>query len=440
MPAAKRVELITTGEELLIGLTANGHLTSIGRALNRRGLALQRNIVVGDGAEAIGRQFRESWAQADLVLTTGGLGPTCDDRTREVIAEALGQRLVHDPAIEAAIRERFARLNRKMTANNLKQAQRPERAEVLPNPHGTAPGLWVEQDGRILAMLPGPPGELLPMFEEQVVPRLAARGFFRGEEAYVQLVTAGIGESALEALLQPVFDETPGLEVAFCAHQGAVDVRLSSPCGRYSRAQLQITANRCRERLGPDFVAFGETSLVKVVAEMLRHDNHELAIAESCTGGLLSNAFTDLCGAAKVFAGGIVCDGNDCKVQLLDVPECLLKQHGAVSAEAAVAMASGVAEALDADYGLSVAGCAGSCTGGKDQPVGTIFLGLHTPRGVWSRRLNHPGPREAVKRRTITAALDWLRRELLRARSGALAGPAAVDEAINAPARRVASR
>ncbi len=416
MPEPKRVELISTGEELLLGLTANSHLTFVGQQLAKRGLMLTRNVVVGDDAASICEQFRESWARADLVVTTGGLGPTSDDRTREALAGLLGRRLILDPEIEATIRRRFAAFGRKMTPNNLKQAYRLEGSEVLPNAHGTAPGIWVEQDGKILAMLPGPPGELMPMFEEEVMPRLVARGFFPGDQGYIQLRTAGVGESALETLLQPIFAEAPELGVSFCAHQGAVDLRLSSPDGRYSRSQIQIIANRCRERLGYDFVTFGDDSLVKIVSDLLRNSEQDIAIAESCTGGLLSNAFTDLCGASKFFCGGIICYSNDCKVQLLDVPECLLKQHGAVSAEAAAAMASGVAEILEADFGLAVTGFAGPCGGTKENPVGTIYLGLHTPNGVWSRRISYPGSRRAVKQRAVNAALDWLRRELIRSR------------------------
>ena len=438
MSAPKRVELITTGDELLLGLTANSHLAFIGDQLRRRGAMLARNVVISDDASAIGAQFRESWQRAELVITTGGLGPTCDDRTREVIAEALGQRLVHDPSIEAAIRERFARINRKMTENNLKQALRPERAEVLVNANGTAPGLWVEQDGRVLVMLPGPPNELLPIFEEQVLPRLAARGFVCAEETYVQIRTTGVGESALESLLQPVLGEYPGLGVAFCAHPGQVDVRLSSPCGRYSRAQLQILANRCRERLGPDFLCFGHDALVKIVSDLLRLRDLDLAVAESCTGGSLASAFTDVPGASKFFAGGIVCYSNDCKVQLLDIPECMLKQHGAVSAEVAVAMATGVAERLSADYGLAITGFSGPCGGTKENPVGTIYLGLHTPHGVWSRRITLPGARLAVKARAVNAALDWLRRELLRVHS--LEHLTHQEEPHDEPARKEARR
>ena len=191
--AAKRYELLTLGDELLLGLTGNGHLTFIGAQLGRRGVLLQRNVTITDEADAIARQFRESWATADVIITTGGLGPTCDDRTREVLAEVLGQKLVFDRAIEKAMEDRFAAFGRKMTPNNLKQAYRFERGEVLPNAHGTAPGLWVEQDGKVLCMLPGPPNELQPMFVEQVLPRLAKLGLLLEREAYVQLRTAGIG-------------------------------------------------------------------------------------------------------------------------------------------------------------------------------------------------------------------------------------------------------
>lgn len=441
MSAPKRVELITTGEELLLGLTVNRHLATVGELLGRRGLLLQRNVVVSDEAAAIGDQFRESWARADLVITTGGLGPTNDDRTREVVADVLGQKLIHDPAIEAAIRARFALINREMTPNNLKQALRPERSEALPNPHGTAPGIWAEQDGRILVMLPGPPSELLPMLEEQVLPRLAARGWIGLEEKFIQIRTAGIGESALETMLEPVLSAHPGLGVAYCAHPYQVDVRLSSPDGQYSRAQLQIIANHCREKLGNDFVCFGHDTVVKVVADLLRLMDQDLAVAESCTGGLLSNAFSDVCGASKMFAGGIVCYNNDSKIQLLEIPDCLLKQHGAVSAEAAVAMATGVAEKLEALWGVAITGCEGSCAQSNGHPVGTVYVGLHSPRGAWARRMRYPGQRQAAKLRAVAFTLDWLRRELLRAQAGG-AQPQIppADQDLDDPARAEARR
>jgi nicotinamide-nucleotide amidase len=426
-PSARNVryELLTLGDELLLGLTANGHLTFIGAQLGRRGALLQRNVTITDEADAIAAQFRESWERSDVVITTGGLGPTCDDRTRDAVAEVLGQKLVFDRATEIAITERFTRLGRKMTANNLKQAYVFEHGEVLPNSNGTAPGLWVEQDGKVLIMLPGPPNELQPLFTEQVLPRLAARGLLLDRESYVQLRTAGVGESALETKLQPIFERAgPGLSVAFCAHQGAVDCRVSSPTGALSHPKLAAIAAECAGLLGDDFVGYGHDSLARVCAELLRAQEKRIAVVETATGGLLAHAFTEVCGACKFFAGGVVCCSNEAKTQMLDVPECLLMQHGAVSDEAAVAMATGAAETLGADYALAVTGFgSASSTGQGGNPIGTIFVALFSPAGVWSKKLSYPGPRSTVKVRAVNAALDWLRRELLRAQrnSGAVA-------------------
>jgi nicotinamide-nucleotide amidase len=415
-----RYELLTLGDELLLGLTANGHLTFIGAQLGARGVELRRNVTITDDAEDIAEQFRESWARSDVVLTTGGLGPTCDDRTRESVAGVLGQMLIFDPVIEKHIHDRFALFGRKVTPNNLKQAYRFERGEILPNGNGTAPGLWVEQEGKVLCMMPGPPNELQPMFVEQVLPRLARLGLIAEREAYIQLRTAGVGESLLETRLQPIFERHGrGLGIAFCAHAGHVDCRLSSNGGDLTPADVGAIAAECVQLLGEDFVAFGGDSLAKVCGDLLRAGEKVLAVAETATGGLLANAFTDICGASKFFAGGCVCYSNDSKMQLLDVPECLLLQHGAVSPEAAVAMATGAAEKLGADYALAITGFAGPCGGPNENPVGTIFVALHAPHGVWSRKLSYPGPRNTVKQRAVNASLDWLRRELVRSQSGA---------------------
>jgi nicotinamide-nucleotide amidase len=427
-PHRLRYELLTIGDELLLGLTANGHLTFIGSQLGARGVELQRNVTVTDDAEDIAGQFRESWVRSDVVLITGGLGPTCDDRTREAVAGVLKQKLVFDPSIEQHILERFALFGRKMTPNNLRQAYRFENGVVLPNANGTAPGLWVQQEGKVLCMMPGPPNELQPMFTEQVLPRLAALGLVLEREAYIQLRTAGIGESMLETKLQPIFDRHgSALGIAFCAHAGHVDCRLGSPNGELGPAEIGAVAAECAHVLGEDFVTYGNDSLAKVCADLLRSQDKRLAVAETATGGLLANAFTDICGASKFFLGGCVCYSNDSKMQFLDVPECLLMQHGAVSAEAAVAMATGAAEKLGADYALAITGFAGPCGGTNENPVGTIFLALHAPHGIWSRKLGYPGPRSTVKQRAVNSALDWLRRELVRAQNGAAVLPMRED-------------
>ena len=265
-------------------------------------------------------------------------------------------------------------------------------------------------------MLPGPPNELQPMFVDQVLPRLAQLGLVSEGEAYVQFRTAGVGESALETKLQPIFDRLGGaLSVAYCAHQWRVDVRLSSPSGGLSMLELQAAADECAALLREDFVCFGHESMATVVADLFRAQEKTLAVAESCTGGLLSNMFTDVCGASKFFRGAIVCYSNEAKMQILDVPESLIAQHGGVSEECAVALATSVAETLEADYGMAITGFAGPSGGTEDKPVGTIFLGLHSPQGVWSKNLNFSASRATVKERAVAVALDWLRRELVRA-------------------------
>jgi len=419
--ARVRFELITLGNELLLGLTQNGHLTFVGSELARCGVELSRNVTITDSADEIARQFKESWARADVVITTGGLGPTSDDRTRETIAEVLGQKLVHDPAIEAQIADRFARINRKMTPNNLRQALRPERGEAVENRFGTAPGLWVEQDGKVLVMLPGPPAELQPMFTDQVLPRLATLGLVRAGVGYVQIRTVGVGESSLETEILPVLERYPDLDVAYCAHQWAVDVRLSPKEPDASLGRAEVAAGEIVELLGDSFLCLGHDSLARVVGDLLRAEEKRVAVGESGTGGLLSHSFTGVKSCGRVFAGGVVCYCNDTKIHLLDIPECLMKQHGAVSAECAVAMATAAAEQMIADYGLAITGYAGADCCGSDLPKGSFFIGLHTPHGAWSKRLNYPGMPAAGQARAVMAALDWLRRDLLSTRRTAAA-------------------
>jgi nicotinamide-nucleotide amidase len=427
--ATARFELLTLGDELLLGLTANTHLGHIGGELARRGARLAHHATLTDGLDDIAAQLRASWERADVVIVTGGLGPTCDDRTREAAAAALGEELVFDAEIERGIAEFFARRGRPMSPNNRQQAMRFARGEVLPNANGTAPGLWLARDGKVLALLPGPPNELRPLFAEQVLPRLARLGLLAEGEAWAQFRTAGIGESALEMKLRPLFAPHDGaLEVAFCAHEGTVDVRLASPDGRIAFSELENLAAQCATLLGEDFLCHGRDSIAKVGADLLRAQESKLAVAEAATGGLLAAAFAELCGACKCFAGGVVCCANDAKTELLGVPECLLHQHGAVSEECAVAMATAVAERLGADYGLAVTGgigpagsatpFAGDAGAAGENPVGAIFLALHTPHGTWAKKVCWSGARATVRIRAVNAALDWLRRELQRAPAG----------------------
>ena len=408
-----RVETITLGDELLLGIRENAHLTYLGSQLAHHGIEPAANLVIRDQPDDIKLFFKDSWERSELVITTGGLGPTSDDLTRETIAEVLGEKMIYDTNIEDAIRERFRQLERPIPESNSRQCYRPESAEVLPNPYGTAPGLYLKKDNKILVMLPGPAREMHPMFTDQVVPRLQKEGVFPEIDCYLQLRTAGIGESALAEKVQPMLDGIDGLVVGYCAHAGMVDLRLSSlDANTLSEEQLHEIGESCRKALGEDFVCFGDRTLAGVIFGDLRSLDKTLAVAESCTGGLLSSQFTEVPGISKVFQGGAVCYHNDAKVQVLEVPESMVDQHGAVSEEVAIAMATGACEKYGADYGLSVTGFAGPTGGTQVLPIGTIYLGYASPLGVWAKKLNLRGDRASNRRRAATAALDWMRRKL----------------------------
>ncbi len=413
MTETVRVETITLGDELLLGIRENAHLTYLGTQLAHHGIEPAANLVIRDHPDDIKLFFLDSWKRSDLVITTGGLGPTSDDLTRETIAEVLGEKMIYDTDIEDAIRDRFRQLERPVPESNNRQCYRPESAEVLSNPYGTAPGLYIKKDGKILVMLPGPAREMHPMFTDQVIPRLQQEGIFPEIDCYLQLRTAGIGESALAEKVEPILAGIDGLVVGYCAHAGMVDLRLSShDANTLSEEKLNEIGEVCRKELGEDFVCFGDRTLAGVIFGDLRALDKTLAVAESCTGGLLSSQFTEIPGISKVFHGGAVCYHNDAKVQVLDVPESMLDQHGAVSEEVAIAMATGACEKYGADYGLSVTGFAGPAGGSQILPIGTIYLGYASPLGVWAKKLNLRGDRLSNRRRATTAALDWMRRKL----------------------------
>lgn len=409
----KRAEVINLGDELLLGIRDNAHLTYLGAQLAGTGIAICRNQVVRDDPDEIRYAFASAWATSDIVFTTGGLGPTVDDVTREAIASALGSTLEFCPDVEMAIRERFARMGRTVSDNNLRQAYRLAGAEVIPNRHGTAPGLWYEADGKILVMLPGPTNELRPMLEAEVIPRLKQLGLIQEELPRLQIRTFGLAESRVEEAIAPLLEPVRNhVQVAFCAHSGIIDVRLSALHPGLTQKALEKLGKACREKLGDDYVCQCNVSLERIVIERLRALERTLSVAESCTGGLLANAFTDVPGASKVFAGGVVCYNNDAKTELLGVPETILRQHGAVSAETAVAMATGAAERFGTEYALSITGFAGPGGGTQEHPVGTIFLGFCAPMGAWSRKVVYPGDRLTIKERAVNTALDWTRRKL----------------------------
>lgn len=411
MSPSRTTELLCLGDELLIGIRTNDHLRFIGELLFDAGLPIRRSLELSDRREEIEYAVKQAWSRADLVILTGGLGPTEDDRTRESVAEALGTRLVHDEAAHDKLCKFFAQRGYEMSNNNLKQCLVLEGAEAIENHHGTAPGQWFERDGKVLVLLPGPPQELRPMFTGQILPKLTALGWARGKDATVRFRTSGIGESLLaERIETTLVDYRDQLDIAYCAHQGFVDVRLHPRSLNVDESVLETAQSLCKEHLGVDFVGGGEPNLACQILRHLRSLGSDLAVAESCTGGLLSSRFTDIPGASKAFKGGVVCYRNEVKTDWLGVPRCLLEQHGAVSPEVAVAMADGIADRMGTDYALSITGFAGP--DGGNEPVGTIYLGYVSPVGMWSHKLIAPGSRPMVKERAVNGALDFMRRKL----------------------------
>jgi len=409
----REVEIVHLGDELLLGLRDNTHLTFLGRYFSNYGIKIRRDQVILDKHEDIVRFFGDSWGSSDLVITTGGLGPTVDDITREALAECIGLPLEFNEGIRAAIEARFERFGRKMTENNLRQCWVLKGAEILENPNGTAPGLFLEKDGRYLVMLPGPSRELQPMVAEVLMPKLLAKGLVSAQNPFIQLRTCGIGESMLETKVKPLLDEHPWVEVAYCAHSSMiVDLRLAclDPARESALDQL---ASDVAKLLGEDLVGYGECTLAKRIHQYLVANEQTVSVAESCTGGMLAAALTEHSGASKAFVGGVVSYTNEAKVQMLDVPECMIQQHGPVSAEVAIAMATGAAERLGSNYALSITGFAGPDGGTDKDPVGTVYIGYHSPSGAWSTRIVLMGDRATVRQRATFAALDFMRRKLI---------------------------
>ena len=330
------------------------------------------------------------------------------------MAEALGLELQFDEWAKETLEARFQGRNITINERQLRQCYKPEGAELITNAMGTAPGIRLKKDGKLLIMLPGPPHELNLMFENEVLPKLQMEGYTLSHDAFLQLRSFGIPEGEIEDYIHPVLKDYPDITTAICASKGLVDIRISPKSGNMAWQKLKRIGVSCADSLGENFICYGHCSIAHYVLEQLRAMEKTIATAESCTGGLLSSAFTDVPGASKVFSGGAVCYCNDAKVQMLEVPECILQQHGAVSAEVAAAMATGTAERHSTDYGLSITGYAGPDGGTADNPVGTLYLGYHSPAGVWADKVVLPGDRLTVKARGVNAALDLVRRKLAK--------------------------
>lgn len=412
-----RAEILTIGDELLRGEIVDSNKSFLAERLLALDVETRFQATVADLREDMTDAFRRAAARADVVIVSGGLGPTRDDLTIAVLAETFGRKLVEDAASLEALREFFGRFGRSMSPNNAKQAWFPEGAEVLPNPIGTAPGCMLEAEGTLFFCVPGVPREMRRMMDEQVLPRIAAR---RGEGGTVVrsrlLRTFGMGESNLDAELGDLAregDVTLGFRTSFPDNYVRLVTRAATEAEAAER--LAQVERAIRERLGPLVYGTGEETLEEVLGGLLRERGASVAVAESCTGGLLAERLTSVAGSSGYFRGGVVAYADAAKRALLGVPKETLEAHGAVSEAVAVAMAGGARERLGADYAVATTGISGPGGGSEEKPVGLVFLGFAEPGGSGAREFVFPLDRARHRLLTTQVALDALRRSLLGA-------------------------
>jgi nicotinamide-nucleotide amidase len=414
-----KVEVLTIGTELVLGQTVDTNAVELGRALAAAGVEITRHTTVADRPEAIRAALAEALERAAFVITTGGLGPTRDDMTKAVAAELFGKPLVLDEPLLASIEARFTRMNRPMPASNRTQAEIPTGATILPNPRGTAPGLWIEDGrGRVAVLLPGVPREMRGLLVEQLLPRLVERqGTARGVVLSRTVRTTGIAESALAERVGAIEPDIAPLTLAYLPSVEGVDLRVTAWGLPPVEAAARLTAvvERLTAAAGEHAYGTDDADLAAVVLDRLRPGRHRLGVAESCTGGLVAERITNIPGASDTFIGGVVAYADVIKTAALKVPLETLEAYGAVSEETVRAMAEGAQRLFSADCTIAVTGIAGPGGGTPEKPVGTVWLAarVHTTTRAVKRVL--PGDRREIRARAAQAGLDLLRRLLAEA-------------------------
>jgi nicotinamide-nucleotide amidase len=413
MPTA---EIIAIGSELLTPEKTDTNSLWLTARLNEIGIEVMLKTIVGDDRERLVETVRDALRRSDIVITTGGLGPTEDDITRVCTAAAVGRELVYRNEIEAHLRERFRLWGREMPEINKRQAYVIDGAEVLPNPNGSAVGMFYETDGRMLVILPGPPRENQPMFVDHVFGRLKA---VAGDVVVRRrlLRVSGMGESAVDEIAAPVYTAYPDVQTSILFNKSEVELHVAARGNSENAAQslADQVADKLSAALGAAVFSTRGESMEEVVGKLLASRGQTLSIAESCTGGLIGERITEVPGSSAYFLEGAVTYSNDAKMRTLGVDPGIIEKFGAVSSQCAEAMAAGIRERSGSDHAISVTGIAGPDGGSEDKPVGTVFIGYVGPNGVKSLRLMLPGDRHLIRWRSSQAALDVLRRRLLRA-------------------------
>jgi len=408
-----RIALLTTGTELLLGDVRDSHLSFIASQLMPFGLRIGEQRTVPDGS-AIHGALEDLFPKADIVFVTGGLGPTTDDVTREIVSEMLGLDLVQDETLMSSIRERLRKRRIPITDRIGRQAQVPSGAVVLPNENGTAPGFYLKQNinkavgSPDLFVLPGPPRELRPMFRESVLPILRS---IAPKSAFTRRLyrIVGMGESIVEKAVGEQVLAIPGIELGYCARPSEVDLRVIGDEAAVERADAIITA-----ALGPSIFSSTDEDLETVLVKRLTGRGQTLALAESCTGGLLANRITNVPGASKVFVAGYIVYSNEAKIDILYVDPGSIREHGAVSEPVARAMAEGARKRSGADFALATTGVAGPTGGTEEKPAGTVFVALASANEeTVVQKLFFPNDRETFKQQAAQAAFDMLRKKMV---------------------------
>ncbi len=413
-----RAEIIAVGSEMLTPDHVDTNSLFITEKLNEAGFQVHLKTIVGDDRQDISGVLRAALRRSQLIVITGGLGPTEDDLTRSSVAAVLGRTIRTDPAIVESLRKRFAARGHTMPSINERQAEVIEGAEILNNTMGTAPGMWLVEQGVAIALLPGPPQEARPMLENAVLPRLAGLGGGRRMARRILLI-AGWTESEVDARVAPLYRAYPNVQTTILAGGGQIALRLTRWVGPGEEpADLEeLSEAMCRE-LGPAVFSAAGEPLENVVGRMLQDSHRTLAVAESCTAGMLGMRITRVPGSSAYFAGGVLCYSNEVKIALCGVPPEIVAAHGAVSAETAEALAAGVRSAIGSSLGLSITGIAGPDGGSAEKPVGLVYVGLaDAVRVVHARRIV-PGDRQTVRERATHFALASLRDFLAPTGSG----------------------
>ncbi|MBO8137453.1 MAG: competence/damage-inducible protein A [Desulfotomaculum sp.] len=408
-----RAELIFTGTELLLGQTLNTNAQYLGRNLSNLGIEVTLHTTVGDDWDRMAAVFRQALGRSDIIITTGGLGPTSDDLTKETIAEVLGLPMVLHEESLASIKQYFIVRNNEMPASNIKQAYFPKGAEVLPNPCGTAPGAIIKTDNKkIVIILPGPPWELEAIYENSLLPFLSSLPVRGDVTRFTTFKLTGIREENVQELLNGL-DGFSNPEISYTASPGEVHVRISAHAKTSAEADglIKPLAGEVKRRLKPYIFAIDNEKIENVIGELLKQKKLSIAVAESCTAGLVESRLCDIPGCSNYLKGGIVCYSRMAKEKILNIDSEILEKHGAVSEWAAVSMAQNVRRLLDADLGLAVTGEAGPTTS-ESKPIGLVYIALATPGGTICREYKMPGRRTAIRQGAVNASFKMIRHYL----------------------------